>query len=92
MNNALPSVKLVSIMYKKLNLGPTWGEHFSQSLLELHLSVIVAASALDLNLAKNYIWTVFPLSLEILLFGLGLKEKAPLFLVGLGYQFLSTHN
>ena len=67
-------------------------ESISQSLLELHLSVTVASSALDLNLAKNYIWTVFPLSLEILLLGLGLKDKAPLFLVGLGHQFLSTHS
>ena len=92
MNSALPSVKLVSIIYKKLNLEPTWGEHCSESLLELHLSVSLGSSALDLNLAKNYIWTFFPLSLEILLFVLGLKDKAPLFLVVSGHQFLSTHS
>ena len=57
----------------------------------LFLSVILGSSVLDLNLVLNYIWNIFPLSKEILLFGLGLKGKVPLFLVGLGLYFLRTY-
>ena len=50
-NSVLSSVKLVLSIYKKLNLKPTQGEHYSQLLIELHLAVIWGSSAIDLNLA-----------------------------------------
>ena len=51
LNSVLPSVKLVPIIYKKLNLRLAWGEHYSQLLLEFHFSVTLVSSAIHLNLA-----------------------------------------
>ena len=78
-------------MYKKPILKQTRGGHYSWQALELNLFITLSSLALDLSLILNSTWIVFPLSIEILLFGLSLKDKASLFLVGLGLHFLSTY-
>ena len=59
-NSVLPGVKLILVLYKKLNLGLAQEEHYSQSLLELHLSVTLGSLALDLNLALELHLKYFP--------------------------------
>ena len=90
-NSARYCVKSSIFVCKKPILGQTRGWHYSWQPLELHLSITLSSSTLDLSLILNCTWIVFPLSIKILLFGFGLKDKASLFLVGLGLHFLSTY-